>query len=123
MSDRGDKANARPDEELIDATAIDQAESRHDEDDRLRPEYVTAVLDAVEDGDAERARDLVSPLHPADIAEAMMILSCRGRGSGPHIEAIKGDGRLLWIRRSLPPPHCNSSVHRRKHPHVTGTGQ
>ncbi len=40
-----------------------------DEDDRLRPEFVRAVLDAVEAGDDEEARTLVEPLHPADIAD------------------------------------------------------
>jgi magnesium transporter len=40
-----------------------------DEDDRLKPEYVRAVLDAVHDGDDEGARALVEPLHPADIAD------------------------------------------------------
>ena len=44
-------------------------DTRLDEDDRLKPEFVTAVLDAVEDGDAEAARALVEPLHPADIAD------------------------------------------------------
>jgi len=40
-----------------------------DEDDRLKPEFVRAVLDAVYAGDAEGARTLVEPLHPADIAD------------------------------------------------------
>ncbi|MEG3087541.1 magnesium transporter [Sphingomonas sp. PB4P5] len=40
-----------------------------DEDDRLKPEFVRKVLDAVEDGDHEAARALVEPLHPADIAD------------------------------------------------------
>jgi len=40
-----------------------------DEDDRLKPEFVRAVLDAVEQGDTEAARALVEPLHPADIAD------------------------------------------------------
>ncbi len=40
-----------------------------DEDDRLKPSFVRAVLDAVEAGDAEGARALVAPLHPADIAD------------------------------------------------------
>ena len=40
-----------------------------DEDDRLKPEFVDAVLDAVEHGEAEAARALVEPLHPADIAD------------------------------------------------------
>ncbi|NML07370.1 magnesium transporter [Sphingomonas sp. G-3-2-10] len=45
------------------------AESELDEDDRLKPEYVRAVLDAVESGDDEAAHALVDPLHPADIAD------------------------------------------------------
>ncbi len=40
-----------------------------DEDDRLKPAFVRAVLDAVEAGDTEAARALVEPLHPADIAD------------------------------------------------------
>ncbi|HEU4961869.1 MAG TPA: magnesium transporter [Sphingomonas sp.] len=40
-----------------------------DEDDRLKPEFVRAVLDAVEQGRPEDARTLVEPLHPADIAD------------------------------------------------------
>ena len=44
-------------------------ETQLDEDDRLRPEFVRDVLSRVEGGDAQGARDLVSPLHPADIAD------------------------------------------------------
>ncbi|RVT42377.1 magnesium transporter [Sphingobium algorifonticola] len=55
----------------LDAELLAAAESQHDEDDRLKPGFVTAVLDAVEAGDAEAARDLVSPLHPADIADLL----------------------------------------------------
>ncbi len=40
-----------------------------DEDDRLKPDFVRAVLDAVEAGDPAAARALVEPLHPADIAD------------------------------------------------------
>ena len=40
-----------------------------DEEDRLRPEFVDKVLDAVDAGDDETARKLVAPLHPADIAD------------------------------------------------------
>ena len=46
-----------------------EGETQLDEDDRLKPEFVRAVLDAVEDGDPEGARSLVEPLHPADIAD------------------------------------------------------
>jgi magnesium transporter len=54
--------------ELSDAEIAAEA-SELDADDRLKPEFVRAVLDAVEDGDVERARALVDPLHPADIAD------------------------------------------------------
>lgn len=40
-----------------------------DREDRLRPEFVDKVLDAVEAGDDETARTLVEPLHPADVAD------------------------------------------------------
>lgn len=55
-------------------------ESRHDEDDRLKPEYVSAVRDAVEAEDIERARELVSPLHPADIADLIELTPNDERG-------------------------------------------
>ena len=47
----------------------ERSESELDEGDRLKPEFVRAVLDAVEEGDAEAAYDRVEPLHPADIAD------------------------------------------------------
>ena len=40
-----------------------------DEEDRLRPQFVRQVLDAVADGNDEAARALVEALHPADIAD------------------------------------------------------
>src|SRR5688572_19332510 len=49
----------------IDAAAA----SAIDEEDRLRPEFVERVLDAVDAGDDETARKLVAPLHPADVAD------------------------------------------------------
>ena len=55
------------DTELPEMLAAEQDEL--DEDDRLRPEFVDAVLDAVRAGDDEEARALVEPLHPADIAD------------------------------------------------------
>ncbi len=45
------------------------AETQLDEDDRLRPEFVRDVLARVEAGDDQGARDLVGPLHPADLAD------------------------------------------------------
>ncbi|MBK8628940.1 MAG: magnesium transporter [Sphingomonadales bacterium] len=43
--------------------------SQLDEDDRLKPEFVSEVLDAVSAREDERVRELVKPLHPADIAD------------------------------------------------------
>jgi len=45
------------------------ADTRLDEDDLLRPEFVREVMDRVEAGDVDAARALVEPLHPADIAD------------------------------------------------------
>lgn len=70
------------------ADAADAADTSHDEDDRLRPEFVEAVLDAVEDGDSETARDLVSPLHPADIADLLELTPSDRRGD---VAAALGD--------------------------------
>jgi len=60
-----DRVTAFADEEKTTAAAT------LDEDDRLKSEFVSAVLDAVEDGEIERARELVAPLHPADIADLL----------------------------------------------------
>jgi magnesium transporter len=43
--------------------------SQLDEDDRLKPRFVSDVLAALEAGRDEEVRALVSPLHPADIAD------------------------------------------------------
>ena len=49
-------------------------DERHDEDDRLRPEFVDQVMERVEAGDAEGARALVEPLHPADVADLFELI-------------------------------------------------
>jgi magnesium transporter len=59
MSESDHNASARPKD----------SSSVVDEEDRLRPEFVDKVLDAVDAGDDETARKLVAPLHPADIAD------------------------------------------------------
>lgn len=50
-----------------------------DEDDRLKPEFVRSVIDRVEAGDAEGARALVEPLHPADIADLFELAPAESR--------------------------------------------
>ena len=57
----------------------ERSESELDEGDRLKPEFVRAVLDAVEEGDAEAAYDRVEPLHPADIADLIELTPAEQR--------------------------------------------
>ena len=45
------------------------AATQLDEDDRLRPAFVRDVIARVDAGDDAGARDLVAPLHPADLAD------------------------------------------------------
>lgn len=91
MSDQG--AVDTVDREVLERNAsgqeiAEEVESQHDEDDRLKPGFVTAVLDAVEDGNAEKARELVSPLHPADIADLLELTPSERRGD---VAAALGD--------------------------------
>jgi magnesium transporter len=62
MSESEHIAAAPPRDSAPDSDAID-------DEDRLRPEFVDKVLDAVDAGDDETARKLVERLHPADIAD------------------------------------------------------
>ncbi len=64
------------------------AASAIDEEDRLRPEFVERVLDAVEAGDDETARELVAPLHPADVAD-LIELAARDEREG-LVRALAG---------------------------------
>ena len=65
-----------------------KAQAPIDEEDRLRPEFVSEVLDAVADGDDETARRLVAPLHPADIAD-LIELAARDEREG-LVKALAG---------------------------------
>ena len=62
--------------------------ARLDEDDRLRPEFLRAVMDHVDAGDAEGARRLVEPLHPADIADLFELV---GPDDRPSLAAALAD--------------------------------
>lgn len=66
------------------ATPLLDSESELDEDDRLRPDYVREVREAVEDGDVERVRALVAPLHPADIADLFELTPGEQRAALAH---------------------------------------
>ena len=77
-----------------------------DDETRLRPEFVDKVLDAVEAGDDETARQLVEPLHPADVAD-LIELARRDEREG-LVKALAGivDADVLaemndWVREDL----------------------
>jgi magnesium transporter len=66
----------------LEADPLDSAAaSAIDEEDRLRPEFVDRVLDAVDAGDDQTARELVAPLHPADVAD-LIELAARDERDG-----------------------------------------
>ncbi|HVF94799.1 MAG TPA: magnesium transporter [Sphingomonas sp.] len=93
------------DTELPDITEA-ETDSQLDRDDRLRPEYVRAVLDAVEAGDPEGARALVEPLHPADIADLFELTPREDRAALAHAVTDLLDGDVFaemndWVREDL----------------------
>ncbi|MDQ4088117.1 MAG: magnesium transporter [Pseudomonadota bacterium] len=87
-------------------TAPSAAGSRHDEDDRLRPEFVEQVLERVEAGDSEGARALVDPLHPADVADLFELVDSDERRALAAALAEILDGDVIaemndWVRDEL----------------------
>ena len=85
---------------------IHTPESELDEDDRLKPEFVRAVLAAVEAGDAEAAREKVERLHPADIADLIELTPGDQRAALASAIADLIDGDVLaemndWVREEL----------------------
>jgi magnesium transporter len=59
------------------AVAIEEPRLRDDgldEENRLKPEFVRAVQDALEEGDTSRLHDMVGQLHPADIADLLELM-------------------------------------------------
>jgi magnesium transporter len=81
-------------------------EPRHDADDRLKPEFVNAVLARVAEGDDEGARALVDPLHPADLADLFELVDRDERRQLAAALAEGLDGEVLaemndWVREEL----------------------
>ncbi|MBU3078160.1 magnesium transporter [Sphingomonas quercus] len=81
-------------------------EASHDEDDRLTPGFVDAVIERVEAGDVEGARALVDPLHPADIADLFELAPSTARRALAEAMADRLDGEVLaemndWVRDEL----------------------
>lgn len=83
--------------------ASDIARESHD---HLSPDFVRTVLDLVESGEVEAAREKVEPLHPADIADLVELTPANERSA--LAAAISGliDGDVLaemndWVRDEL----------------------
>ena len=81
-------------------------EDRHDADDRLKPEFVQAVMDRVDAGDEEGARALVAPLHPADVADLFELVDRDERRRLAALIADELDGEVIaemndWVRDEL----------------------
>ncbi|RGP41085.1 Magnesium transporter MgtE [Altererythrobacter insulae] len=55
-------------------------DERHDEENRLKPEYVRSVREALELRDNNAVYDLVEPLHPADVADLLELFDADDRG-------------------------------------------
>ena len=78
------------DQPLLEGTAFAGAEPRIseslDEENRLKPEFVRRVRDALDQGENDAVYDLVEPLHPADIADLFELLDADERA--PLAKAI-----------------------------------
>src|SRR5215210_6082227 len=74
--------------EDIAAAAPPDTQRAMDAEDRLRPQFVDRVLDAVEAGDTKTAQALVEPLHPADVAD-LIELAARDEREG-LVKALAG---------------------------------
>jgi len=77
-----------------------------DEDDRMKPEFVSAVLGHVEAGNDEAARALVAPLHPADIADLFELAPADKRRKLAYALADLLDGDVIaelndYVREEL----------------------
>jgi magnesium transporter len=75
-------------EKIAAAPAHEANQRAMDAEDRLRPEFVDKVLDAVDAGDDVTARALVEPLHPADVAD-LIELAARDEREG-LVKALAG---------------------------------
>jgi magnesium transporter len=68
-------------EELAPGVAPPEEGEQLDEENRLKPEFVRAVAEAIEAGEEGRAYELVEPLHPADIADLFELLDHEDRAA------------------------------------------
>lgn len=93
--------------EADDTAPIDVPEYESlDEDNRLKPEFVRNVKEALDDEDFDRVYDLVEPLHPADIADLFELVDERERLTlARSIRDLMGSEVIAemndWVREAL----------------------
>jgi magnesium transporter len=61
-------------EEAAPESRAQDSSDRFDEDNRLKPEFVRRVSEALARGETDQVYDLVEPLHPADIADLFELI-------------------------------------------------
>src|SRR3954469_4962518 len=82
-------------ESNLETPARGAPDTRLDEDDRLRPEFVRAVIHRVETGDTQGARAMVAPLPPADVADLFELVGPEDRRALAAALADLLDGDVL----------------------------
>lgn len=93
--------------EAEETAIVDVPESESlDEDNRLKPEFVRSVKEALGDEDFDRVYDLVEPLHPADIADLFELVDERERLTlARSIRDLMGSEVIAemndWVRETL----------------------
>ncbi|MEO1167810.1 MAG: magnesium transporter [Pseudomonadota bacterium] len=93
-------------ETATDAPEPENAETELDKDDRLKPEFVDAVVGSLESGDDEAARELAGRLHPADIADLFEQVDRDQRADLAAVLSEMLDGEVLaemndFVREAL----------------------
>ncbi len=73
-------AETLPEDAVDTATEVRESESL-DEENRLKPEFVRRVREALEAGEGNAVYDLVEPLHPADIADLFELIPADERSA------------------------------------------
>lgn len=83
-----DDRTTTPPDPHDDSDAVAPIPTDFDDDNRLKPGFVRAVLDLAESGDAEGARERIGRLHPADIADLFELAPADDR---PMLASVLGD--------------------------------
>ena len=86
---------------------IERADRKEEQVDRLAalygltPKVETAIIDAVQAGNARRIRTLVAPLHPADQADLLEWMPVRTAGALVRFLGDHLDANVLHLHRTF----------------------